>query len=138
MVIFLDSNIILDILLPNPDFCAESKQVILTANIAHAELYISATSITDIYYITRKALKDTEKTKAIIKKLLQVISVAGVDDQCVFTALDSDWADFEDALQNQVAQQIQADYIITRNTKDFKQSGIRIVTPTEFLLTQGT
>ncbi len=133
MVIFLDSNIILDILIPNPQFCAESKKVISVAKGNKDELYISAASITDIFYIAKKALKSIEKTKNIIKKILIVVSVAGVDEQCIISALDSAWSDFEDSVQNQVAQQIRADYIITRNTKDFKNSGIRAISPSEFL-----
>ena len=133
MVIFLDSNIILDILIPNPQFCAESKKVISVAKGNKDELYISAASITDIFYIAKRTLHDMEATKAVMRNLLTTVSVAGVDEVCIRNALESDWSDFEDSVQHEVAQQIKADIIITRNQQDYKHSVVRIMSPAEFL-----
>ncbi len=133
MVIFLDSNIVLDVLLQTPDLCDESKNVISVASAKGFEMYVSAASVTDIFYVLRKQLRSNEKAKELVRKILMFLSVAGVDEQCIFAALESDWADFEDSVQNQVAQQIRADYIVTRNTSDFLLSANRLITPTEFL-----
>lgn len=59
--------------------------------------------------------------------------VAGVDETCIINALDSEWVDFEDSVQHEVALQIRADYIVTRNTKDYEASSIVVLTPEEFL-----
>ncbi len=133
MVIFLDSNIVLDVLLQNPDLCDESKRVILVASENGFEMYVSAASVTDIFYVLRKHLRDNDRAKELIKKILKIVSVAGVDEQCILKALESEWVDFEDSVQNQVALQIRADYIVTRNTSDFLLSANRLITPTEFL-----
>lgn len=132
MIVYIDSNIILDVMLPNPEFHDESEKVISVPN-AYFDLYISAAAITDIYYVARKALKDKERAKNTITELLNGVSVAGVDETCIRNALDSDWKDFEDSVQHEAAQQIKADLIITRNVNDYVNSAIRVMTPSEFL-----
>ena len=68
-----------------------------------------------------------------MKSLLEVFSIAGVDETCVKNALNSSWSDFEDSVQHEVAFQIRADYLVTRNVSDFKTSFIEVITPTDFL-----
>ena len=68
-----------------------------------------------------------------MKNLLTVVSVAGVDETCIRNALESDWNDFEDSVQHEVAQQINAEIIVTRNESDYKNSTVRVMTPVEFL-----
>ena len=53
--------------------------------------------------------------------------------QCVKNALNSSWKDFEDAVQHESALQIAADYIVTRNSDDFKSSFIEVLSPHDFL-----
>ena len=103
----------------------------ITKNI---DYFISATSVTDIFYILNKTLHDFDKSKNMIRSILKFVSVAGVDEGCILNALDSEWVDFKDAVQHEVASQIRADYIITRNIKDYKNSTIVVLTPKEFLL----
>ena len=69
----------------------------------------------------------------MIKNLLKTVSVAGVDEACIRNALESDWSDFEDSVQHEVAQQIKADIIVTRNQSDYAHSSVRVMTPSEFL-----
>lgn len=133
MTVFLDSNLIIDILLPNEKFLAESKAVLNMAHSKNIEFYISAASVTDIFYIVNKKLKDAEKSKQIIKDILTIVNVAGVDETCVLNALNSSWKDFEDCVQHEVAWQIHADCIVTRDEKDFINSSLVVLSPTEFL-----
>ena len=95
--------------------------------------FVSAASITDIFYIVRKQTKDEELTKNHLKLLLELVSIAGVDENCVKNALNSSWKDLEDAVQHEAAIQIRADYLITRNINDFKTSFVEVVTPSDFL-----
>ena len=69
----------------------------------------------------------------LIRNILKFVSIAGVDDTCIINALNSTWPDFEDSVQHEVASQIRADYIVTRNIKDYRNSTIVVVTPTEFM-----
>ena len=133
MTVFLDSNIILDILLKNQDFYQESQQLLNLADNPKVDFFISASSITDIFYIVKKKLNDAEKTKDYLRLLLELVSVAGIDETCIKNALNSSWKDFEDAVQHEASIQIQADFLITRNTKDFQTQFVEIITPAEFL-----
>lgn len=133
MTVFLDSNIILDILLKNEVFYDESKSVLTLADNHNIDFFVSAASITDIFYIVRKQIKDEELVKNHLKLLLELVSIAGVDENCVKNALNSSWKDFEDAVQHEAAIQIRADYLITRNVKDFKTPFVDVITPSNFL-----
>ena len=84
----MDSNIILDVLLKNKDFCDESKQILKLAD-KNIDFFISAASITDIYYVAKKFLKDEELVKEQLKSLLEIVSVAGIDESCIKNALNS-------------------------------------------------
>ena len=133
MTVFLDSNIILDFLVPNADYADEAFSVLKLSVTENIDFYISAASLTDIFYILNKTLKDIEKSKSLIRNILKFVSIAGVDDTCIINALNSTWPDFEDSVQHEVASQIRADYIVTRNIKDYRNSTIVVVTPTEFI-----
>ncbi len=133
MTVFLDSNIIPDILLKNQDFYQESQQLLNLADNPKIDFFISASSITDIFYIVKKKLNDAEKAKDYLQLLLQLVSVAGIDETCIKNALNSSWKDFEDAVQHEASIQIQADFLITRNIKDFQTPFVEIITPADFL-----
>lgn len=133
MTVFLDSNIILDILLKNADFYEESKKVLELSDSKTIDFYVSAASITDIFYILNKRLNNKEETKRHLQDLLEIVSVEGIDEACIKNALNSSWKDFEDAVQHESSIQIGADYLVTRNTDDFKSSMVRIISPSEFL-----
>ncbi|MBO7582715.1 MAG: PIN domain-containing protein [Treponema sp.] len=133
MIIFIDTNLVLDVMLGNTDFYDESNSVLSYCDKGY-DFYISAASCTDIFYIVKRTIHDTEITKQIMKNLLTAVSVAGVDEACIRNALESDWNDFEDSVQHEVAQQINADIIVTRNESDYKNSAVRVMTPAEFLL----
>lgn len=68
-----------------------------------------------------------------MERLLQIVSVAGVTETEIQTALQSDWNDFEDAVQYFTAQNIEVSYIVTRNKRDYLLSDIEVVEPQEFL-----
>ena len=57
-----------------------------------------------------------------------------IDKNAIIVALNSEFKDFEDALQNYSAElNGEIDMIITRNTKDYKKSQIGIMNPENFL-----
>ncbi len=133
MTVFLDSNIILDIFLKNKDFYEESRKVLNLADSAAIDYFISASSLTDIFYILNKHLKNKEETKLHLKDLLEIVSIAGIDESCIRNALNSSWSDFEDAVQHEASVQIGADYLVTRNVDDFNSSFVEVITPSDFL-----
>lgn len=132
MKAMIDTNVILDVLLKRGSFFQDSSNVLKKVSMGFHE-YISAAAVTDIYYIAYKELRDKEKVKSLIKKLLQIVRVENVNEADILAALDSDWSDFEDSVQNAIAENNEYDLIITRNPSDYKKSQIQVLTPKELL-----
>lgn len=93
---------------------------------------MTATTITDLYYITGRA-KGRETALSFIGDLLCFFDVASVDKEVIIQALQSDMSNFEDAVQAYSAKQKNISILITRNEKDFLGSGLEVHTPKTFL-----
>ena len=132
MKVLVDSNIVLDILLNNTAFYFNSIAVFVYAEQKRFAAYVSASAVTDIYYISRKKLGKEAALKAI-NKLFSVFMPATVTGEDIYKALDMEWRDFEDSVQYMVGEGLAVDYIITRNTQDFSSSSIPAVSPEQFI-----
>lgn len=130
--ILLDTNIILDIALERREFFEKSKELMLTINKLSIPSFVTATTVTDIYYILKKS-KGHQLTISFLKNLFDFIDIAGVNKEVIFSALNSELTDFEDAVQTECAIQNDINIIITRNIADFKKSRLKILTPSEFI-----
>lgn len=133
MRVFYDSNVILDVLLNRTEFLADSLAALKLSENKKVKGYISVVSITDIFYLVKKNLKDTEASIEKIKTLLKIVSVSKANEKIAKKALNCNWDDFEDAVQYSVAKNSRCKCIVTRNKKDFKMSDIPVYTPSEFL-----
>jgi len=132
MKVLIDTNIALNKLLNQSAFFVGSNAIFRLAEAGQIVGYISASAITDIYYIARKSLGKTAAREAI-KKMLLVFRPAAVTDNDIFKALELEWADFEDSVQFAVGESLAVDYIITRNIGDFSSGDIPVVTPEQFI-----
>jgi hypothetical protein len=132
MKVLVDSNVVLNKLLNQPTFFTGSNVIFTLAEIRQITGYISASAVTDIYYIARKSLGKAAAHEAI-KKTLMVFSPATVTGTDINQALDLEWDDFEDSVQYVVGEGLAVDYIVTRNTKDFTSGSIPAVTPEQFI-----
>lgn len=132
MKVLVDSNVVLNKLLNQAKFFAGSNAVFNLAEDNTITGYISASAVTDIYYIASKTL-GKKTALAELKKILQVFKPATVTDNHIYQALDLDWDDFEDSVQYVVGESFSADYIVTRNTQDYTSSYIPVVTPEQFI-----
>ena len=132
MKVLIDSNVVLNKLLRQPDFFDGANKIFNLAEIGHIIGYISASAVTDIYYISRKSLGKAV-AHATLRKILYVFQPATVTGDEIFKALDLEWGDFEDSVQFVVGESLSVDYIITRNTRDFSGSTIPVVTPEQFI-----
>ncbi len=130
MKILIDTNVILDVLCNRQNFVEDSLKVFKYCEAEQITGYISALSIPNIVYIMRKEL-DNEKIKEILTKLTSIFSVVDLREGDLLKAADMDFSDYEDALQSVCAARIKVNSIITRNIKDFKNSGIPAIKPTE-------
>ena len=139
MKLLIDTNVVLDVLLKREPFFKAAAEVLNLAQRSDVREYVSASAITDIYYIARRQMKDHAAVKDLLKRLLMVVSVAAVSEQEIQNALGLAWTDFEDSVQYSVALLNEMDGIVTRNPADYQGSNIPIWLPGQLLgvLTNG-
>ncbi len=132
MRLLIDGNVVLDVLMMREPFFPDSSAVwkMCETNIANGS--ISVLTFMNLAYIMRKDI-DPDKVKDIYNKMSQIFSFENLNNADLYNALSLGWHDYEDAVQYITAQRIRADYIITRNVKDFEKSSITALTPVEFL-----
>lgn len=130
--VLIDTNIILDIALARLPFYNDSVNVLKKLGNKSIQGFVTATTITDIYYIAKK---DKGHTIAIefIANLIQIIDVIGIGKEIIIESLTSKINDFEDAIQSVASDYNSIDYIITRNTKDYKNSKVAAISPSKFV-----
>lgn len=131
--VYLDTNVILDALASREPWKKDAERILEFASIDIIQANVSASSITDIFYLLRKELKDTEKSKEIISKLLGIVHVLDVTQEDCINALASHVTDFEDAVVEQVAKRHEIAAIVTRNTKDFVNASVKCLMPAQLL-----
>jgi predicted nucleic acid-binding protein len=133
MKIFLDTNIIVDLLSDRQPFSKYAIQIFQKAENNEIQLYTSSHSIATTHYLLKKYLEEKE-LRNVIYDLLQYLTVIAVDVDIIKKGLRSNHKDYEDAIQILCASSVQnIDYIVTRNTKDFKTSEIPVLNPDEII-----
>ena len=130
--ILIDTNIALDILLNRHPGYTHAAVIFSMIRQKTIESYISASAVTDIFYLAQKNL-GKNPTKEAMKDMFQVFRPATVTDSHIYQALDLEWSDFEDSVQYIVGEDLAVDYIVTRNTHDFSPGSIPAVTPEDFI-----
>jgi len=135
MRILLDTNIILDVALNRQGHSEKAKELIYFLNQKEIPFFVTASTVTDIYYILKKSDNHTSALE-FLQNFLHYADVAGVDKTIIINALNSGLNDFEDAVQIQSAILNQISTIVTRNKSDFKTSEVEVFTPEEFLILQ--
>ena len=93
--------------------------------------YITATTVTDLFYIIRKETHDTEQTYQIMENIFKLVAVLSVSANDVRDAFQKKWKDFEDCVQITAAENSRLDCVITANQKDFAKSLLPIWSPQE-------
>ena len=137
MRVLIDTNVILDVLLAREEFKDESGMILAMLEHGRCKGFVSATSVTDIYYISRKTFHDREKALSVIREMLAFSKILKADEKSIRMAVDLQWKDFEDSVQYAVAKRSRIGAIITRNTKDYSLSKIPVYTPHDFLALVG-
>lgn len=132
MKILLDTCVIIDVLQMRKPYYNHSKKVFYDAALNKNEFYISANSLTDIYYLMRKYIKDEQKTRDTISRLLNFFSVIDIKDQDIVQALNIDGRDFEDDVLIKSAERNEIDMLLTRNKKDFCSEIVKVLSPKEY------
>lgn len=130
MKVLIDTNIILDVLCSRDNFLEDSSKVFKLCEVKKISGCVSALSIPNIVYIMRKEL-DEKGIKDILKKLSLIFSITDLRADDLNKAANMGFKDYEDAVQSACASRIKADYIITRNIKDFAGSKVAAIKPSE-------
>ena len=132
MKILFDTNIIIDVFLDRKPFSEHALYLMSKVERSEITGFLCASTVTTIHYLLSKYL-DKEKAIESINSLMALFEVASVNRLVIENALQSKFIDFEDAVLHESARHAGAEYIITRNIKDFKKTKIPAFTPTEFL-----
>jgi predicted nucleic acid-binding protein len=130
--LFLDTNIVLDLLAYRMPFYTEAAKLFSLADKKKLRLSISSLCLADAHYILAKQNPEMEARK-ILRKFKVLVKVLPLDDKITNLALNSDFKDFEDAIQYFTAIENDQDVIITRNQSDFKESKIPVMTAGELI-----
>lgn len=133
MKIVVDTNIIIDALTGREPFRNNAEQIFMLAANRAEDFYITASCATDIYYLVRKYLHSTKKAKSVMEKLYELFQILDVNASDCRDALVSDINDYEDAVISCCASRNHADYIVTRNVKDFKKSKVHVILSEDFI-----
>lgn len=138
MRVLVDINVLLDALLGRQPYFDYADHIIKLCADKKVQGYMAAHTIPNMFYILRKDMSK-EARREVLLYLCDILTVEGIDSAKIVSALkDESFSDFEDSLQSSCAGSIRADYIITRNMKDFKNSEIPAILPEDFLsLLQG-
>ncbi len=129
--IFLDTNILVDLIADRKPFSKYAIEIFNKAEGNKINLYTSSHSIATTHYLLKKYL-DEKRLREVLNNLLDFVTVVSVDIQIIKQALRSHHRDFEDSIQIACALTIEnIDCIVTRNTKDFQKSEVKVLPPDE-------
>jgi len=133
MKILVDTNVIIDALTGREPYREDAEQIFIFSANQTADMYITASSATDIYYLVRKYLHSTEQAKNVLAKLYELFGILDVTSSDCMEALISDMNDYEDAVISCCAVRNHIDYIVTRNIKDYEKSQVHAILPDKFI-----
>lgn len=133
MKVLLDTCVMMDFLQKREPFAQSARTIMQLAAMKFFSGFITATSVTDIYYLTHKCTHNDKESQRMLSQLFSIIGLLDTTSVVIIDALHSKISDFEDAVMVETAKATHMDCIITRNKKDFDKSTIAVYTPEEFI-----
>lgn len=129
--IFLDTNVVIDFLADRRPFSLAAAEIFNASLLGKVKIFISAISYNNIYYILRQSLPYNQTIK-LLEDLYELAEIVDVTKNIIKKSLKSEFKDFEDAIQYNCALTVnKIDFIVTRNSKDFKKSTLPVMNPQE-------
>lgn len=132
MNLFLDANVVLDVLARREPWVHDSAALLALIDTGKPRGVIAAHTITTLHYLLSKHLNRSKASAALVD-LVDLVGIAPVDDAVIRRGLALGWSDFEDAIQAVCALKAEVDYFVTRNPQDFSALSIPVVSPAEVL-----
>jgi predicted nucleic acid-binding protein len=136
--LLIDTNITLDFLLQREPFFQAAELLFQAIDTGQVIGYVTATTLTDIFYISRKHTRSVGQARQAVSETLTVMVVCPIDRAVLESAFNSDLVDFEDAVQIFSAVSQGLDGILTRDNKGFLSSPIPVLSIQALLLQLGT
>lgn len=133
MNVLIDTCIIIDALQSREPFNKDAEAVFLSVANRRCVGFLTANSITDVYYLMHKALHSAEETKKVLGvlfNLFEILDTCGIDCR---RALTSNISDYEDAIMIEAATRAKMDGIVTRNPKDYAGAPLPVYSPAQFV-----
>ena len=132
MRVFLDTNILLDVLMNRPGFVADSEAAILRCEALGVGLFVAWHGLATAYYLLRRGRTEPEAMQEV-DRILAWARVALVGDAEALRARNLGFSDFEDAMQAASAEACGAQWLITRDSTGFASSPVLAISPQNFL-----
>lgn len=129
MQVLFDTNVLLDALLAREPFVADAAFLLETVESRQIEGFMSATTVTDVYYLVARQTKSAEVAIAAVTQLLALMEICAVDRRVLEQAITLGLTDFEDAVQVASAMKLALEAIITRDVDGFTGSPILVLSP---------
>ncbi len=133
MRVLIDTCVIIDALQSRVPFSETAQKLFLHSANMQFEGYITAKSVTDIYYLTHRFTHNDAETRKILSKLFTLFHLLDTTSLDCRKAISSEMNDYEDAIMVETAIRSEMDCIVTRNVKDYVKSSIPVYDPSEFL-----
>ena len=133
MKILVDTNVIIDALTSREPWNESAEKIFIMAANNIVDMYITASSATDIYYLVRKHLHNAETARQVMGKLYSLVGILEVKEEDCVDALVSPITDYEDAVVEQVARRSSVECIVTRNKKDYELGLAKVFLPDDFI-----
>jgi predicted nucleic acid-binding protein len=132
--IFMDTNVVIDFLANRQPFSLDAARLFNMSVEGKIKIHISAVSYNNIYYVLRQSLTNVATMKLLVE-LADMTEITDVTNKVIRQSLKTDFKDYEDAIQYYSALSIpNIDFIVTRNTKDFKKSSLSVLTTAEAIV----
>lgn len=131
-IVFVDTDIIYDVLSRRQPFYQAAARLFTLADENKVQITVSAISFANIHYLLAKQLPG-ELAKQVLRKFKILVNIVPVDEKIIDLALNSDFNDFEDAIQYYCALENGCKILLTRNLKDYKKARITVMTAQDYI-----
>ena len=132
--VLIDLNVVLDVLQRREPFYIASAQLLALAETGQIEGLLAAHSVTTLFYLVSKS-QSAATARVTLTSLMQFLKIAAISHDTIEQALNLAYKDFEDAVQMVAALQSNADFLVTRNMKDYHPPLIPAIQPIDLLAT---
>jgi len=130
--VLVDTDIIYDLLANREPFYHAAAKLFTKADEGKVQIFISALSVANIHYLLSKKLS-ADGAKHILRKFRLLVQIMPINDKIIDLALNSDFKDFEDAIQYYCAVENDIEILLTRNLRDYKKAQIATMTAQDFI-----